>query len=176
MPTPEELKAAQQLESLAPPVKPEESLASAEVETNAEADVETEHASEQINEDEPDVLPENVPTSLPVSSPVPVAPPKDRLLQDIESAMQDGLEDAYRQLPPNKRAEFKVRGEKTAASIRVLLQAAHTNFKKIFQLLFDWLKLLPGVSRFFLEQEAKIKTDKILAAADEEHHRKNPLP
>jgi len=27
----------------------------------------------------------------------------------------------------------------------------------------DWLKILPGVNKFFLEQEAKIKTDKILA-------------
>jgi hypothetical protein len=26
----------------------------------------------------------------------------------------------------------------------------------------QWLKLLPGVNRFFLEQEAKIKTDRII--------------
>ena len=34
--------------------------------------------------------------------------------------------------------------------------------KKIFQLILEWLKLLPGINRFFLEQEAKIKTDRII--------------
>jgi len=26
----------------------------------------------------------------------------------------------------------------------------------------NWLKLIPGVNKFFLEQEAKIKTDEVL--------------
>ncbi len=99
------------------------------------------------------------------------APPKDPLLRDIEAAMQEDLEDLYRQLPPARQAVFRARGEQAARKIRALVAAAHAHVKKIFRLLFDWLRLIPGVNRFFLEQEAKIKTDKILAAAEEERRR-----
>ena len=34
--------------------------------------------------------------------------------------------------------------------------------KEIVKLIIEWLKIIPGASRYFLEQEAKIKTDKIL--------------
>jgi hypothetical protein len=47
--------------------------------------------------------------------------------------------------------------------------------KKILALIRDWLKLIPGVNRFFLEQEAKIKTDKILLAAEEKKQQGPPL-
>jgi hypothetical protein len=43
--------------------------------------------------------------------------------------------------------------------------------KKIFVLIRAWLKIIPGVNRFFLEQEAKIKTDKILFVTEEEKKR-----
>lgn len=111
--------------------------------------------------------------SAPAAPLVPVvrAGAKDQLLQDIESALSEGLEDIYRQLPPDRRKIFKTRGEKLAEEIRGLVVAAKAEAKRIFQLVLDWLKTLPGVSRFFLEQEAKIKTDKILTAAAEERRR-----
>ena len=37
--------------------------------------------------------------------------------------------------------------------------------RKILKLIRSWLKLIPGVNKFFLEQEAKIKTDKIVDLA-----------
>ena len=39
--------------------------------------------------------------------------------------------------------------------------------KKIFELLLQWLKLLPGVNKFFLEQEAKIKVDQIMSLREQ---------
>lgn len=88
---------------------------------------------------------------------------KDAVMMEVEQIMEDGIRDAFRELTPIQQERFKIKGEETAWKIRELLRAAHVKVKKIFQLLLEWLKMLPGVNRFFLEQEAKIKTDKILA-------------
>ena len=53
-------------------------------------------------------------------------------------------------------------GEETASKIAQLLEAAKVKTRKIFDLIVKWLRIIPGINRFFLEQEAKIKADKIL--------------
>ena len=83
--------------------------------------------------------------------------------------MEDGIGDAFNRLSPTARQEFKLKGEQTAIKIRTLLKSSHIKVKKIFQLIFEWLKLLPGVNRFFLEQEAKIKTDHIITLHKKQH-------
>lgn len=93
---------------------------------------------------------------------------RDNLAIEIEHIMEDGLGDAFRTLPPLQQQEFKLKGEQTAIQIRSLLQETKIKVKKIFELLIEWLKFLPGVNRFFLEQEAKIKADHIMAL----YHRK----
>ena len=42
------------------------------------------------------------------------------------------------------------------------MQQTKIQVKKIFILIISWLKIIPGVNKFFLEQEAKIKADRIL--------------
>lgn len=105
--------------------------------------------------------------------PTPVQPKVqvDRLAKEIESVLAEDLTDLYLAMPPEKQKEFKAKGEETAFRVRELVQAAKVNAKKIFQLIRDWLKVIPGVNRFFLEQEAKIKTDKILLVSEEEKKR-----
>lgn len=88
---------------------------------------------------------------------------RDEITLHVEQIMEDGLRDAFVQLSPIEQQTFKIKGEETAREIRQLLKSSRVKVKKIFQLLIEWLKLLPGVNRFFLEQEAKIKTDKILS-------------
>lgn len=88
---------------------------------------------------------------------------KDKVTVQVENIMAEGLDDAYRELSPIKQQEFKLKGEETAQTIRLLLRSTHVKVKKIFRLLLEWLKLLPGISQFFLVQEAKIKADKIIA-------------
>ncbi|MFA7314483.1 MAG: hypothetical protein WC025_00945 [Candidatus Magasanikbacteria bacterium] len=88
---------------------------------------------------------------------------KDEITLKIEKVMEDGLEDAYKELTPVQQQEFKIKGEETAWKIRQVLKKTKVKIKEIFKLLLDWLKLLPGVNRFFLEQEAKIKADKIIS-------------
>lgn len=86
---------------------------------------------------------------------------KDDLTQEIESILEKGLEDAYQEMTPVQQQEFKIKGEETAKKIRDLIQAGKAKVKKIFELIFEWLKALPGVNKFYIEQEAKIKADKV---------------
>lgn len=87
---------------------------------------------------------------------------RDPVVIKIEKILESGVGDAYNRLSPIAKQEFKMEGEQTAMKIRELLKSAHVKVKKIFQLIMEWLKLLPGVNHFFLEQEAKIKTDRVL--------------
>ena len=97
-----------------------------------------------------------------------VTPAKDEMTIKVEKILEEGLSDAYNQLSPIAKQEFKIKGEKTAAKISELLRSAHVKVKKIIKLIIEWLRLLPGINKFFLEQEAKIKTDKILALKDKQ--------
>ncbi|MSU75063.1 MAG: hypothetical protein EXS55_00905 [Candidatus Magasanikbacteria bacterium] len=102
--------------------------------------------------------------------PRPTAIPqvRDGVTVKIEKIMEDGVGDAFSRLSPVAREEFKLKGEETARAIRLLLQNTHIKVKKIFELILNWLRMLPGINRFFLEQEAKIKTDRIIAIHDKE--------
>jgi hypothetical protein len=81
----------------------------------------------------------------------------------VEKILAENLTDIYTQLPPLRQQEFKAAGERTAREISLLLEQAKIKINKIIGLIKKWLMLIPGVNRFFLEQEAKIKTDKIMA-------------
>lgn len=98
----------------------------------------------------------------------PIPQLQDEVSIKIEKILEIGLADEYAKLSPIAKQEFKIKGEETTAKIRELLLATHVKVKKIFFLIIEWLRILPGVNKFFLEQEAKIKTDLIL-----EIHKKN---
>lgn len=87
----------------------------------------------------------------------------DPITQKIEKIMEENVGDAYSRLSPIAKQEFKLKGEVVAQKISELLRSTHIKVKKIYQLILEWLRILPGVNRFFLEQEAKIKTDRIIA-------------
>lgn len=87
----------------------------------------------------------------------------DQLTARIELIMEDGLAEVYKALTPVQQQEFKLKGEHTARALHAQLSRTKLKIREIFKLIFDWLKILPGVNHFFLEQEAKIKADKIIA-------------
>lgn len=106
------------------------------------------------------------PVIAPTAAPTPatIAPvQKSESLTRIESVLEEDLIDLYAQLPSDKQAEFKRVGEDTARKIDILLAQAKVQVKKILKLITQWLRIIPGVNTYFLEQEAKIKTDKLLA-------------
>ena len=69
------------------------------------------------------------------------------------------MDEAHRRL-------FREEGERTAHQIELILQAGKSIAAKVLEAIKYWLKLVPGVNKFFMEQEAKIKTDKILGIRD----------
>jgi len=87
---------------------------------------------------------------------------KNQVLLEIENILEEDLEDVYFQMDENLREDFKTKGEQTAVKIEEILSKTKINTKKIFKLIFEWLKMVPKVSKFFIKQETKIKTDKIL--------------
>jgi hypothetical protein len=101
------------------------------------------------------------PVRVPVVAPVaPVA--KDELQNEIEGIMSKDLTDVFLNLPDNKKEAFKIAGEQAAIKIMAMIQEGKVKVKKILDIIRDWLRIIPGVNKFFLEQETKIKADAIL--------------
>lgn len=80
----------------------------------------------------------------------------------IDSILSEGLDEVFLGLKPDKQKEFKVKGEETVKEINTLLSKTKVKVSKIIGLIKSWLKIIPGVNKFFLEQESKIKADKIM--------------
>jgi hypothetical protein len=93
--------------------------------------------------------------------------PKDPMVEKIEKVLQEDLERVYLLMTPEQQKVFKDKGEETASKIRILVQQVKIKVKEILNLIKKWLITIPGVNKFFIEQEAKIKTDKILEMAEE---------
>ncbi|EKD32733.1 MAG: hypothetical protein ACD_76C00157G0002 [uncultured bacterium] len=112
---------------------------------------------------------EQAPMAVP-SSAIHKVPPvkKDKIALSVESALSEGLEELYMSMSPKDKKRFKEEGDKIASIISDMIRKAKINTRKIRDLVFKWLRLIPGVSKFFLEKEAKIRTQKILFIAKEE--------
>jgi hypothetical protein len=82
--------------------------------------------------------------------------------KEIEKILEKDLGEIYVGLPPEKQRQFRVVGEATAGKINELVNQSKVKLKKLIDLIRGWLILIPGVNRFFLEQETKIKADEIL--------------
>jgi hypothetical protein len=98
-----------------------------------------------------------------MTTPVPAVDPElEARRKKIESIMSAGLEEIYAKLDSTTQQKFRLAGEATASQINIMLSQGKIQIFKIINLIKNWLKLIPGANRFFLEQEAKIKTDSIL--------------
>lgn len=91
-----------------------------------------------------------------------IAPMTSSVHQAIENILSEGLQEEYEQLDPATQQRFRQTGEETATQIESLLQSTKIQIQKLIVLITSWLKILPGVNSFFIQQEAKIKADKIL--------------
>lgn len=82
--------------------------------------------------------------------------------EEIDKILSDGLGEVFLSLPPQKQLEFQKGGEETVKKINELFSKAKVTLKKVVDLIKRWLKIIPGLNNFFLEQEAKIKADRII--------------
>ncbi|MDD5039902.1 MAG: hypothetical protein PHY34_02010 [Patescibacteria group bacterium] len=108
------------------------------------------------------------PVQEPVQEPAP-AMPKSPELQKIEHILSEHLDELFLQMTPEQQMAFQRKGEETASKIELLLRDVKVKVREILGLLRDWLRMIPGINKFFLEQEAKIKADRILNLHEQKH-------
>lgn len=142
------------IENLPPKEKPEQKIEKQEVFEN--------QSLEKKEEDKKDNNIEQVKTSIKGKQTVVVSNEEKERMKQIDKILSAGLEDAYLTLSPQLQKEFKIKGEKTSMEINKLLNKVKVNLGKIVQLIKKWLLIIPKINPFFLEQEAKIKADRIL--------------
>ena len=90
------------------------------------------------------------------------AAPKDEVTLQLEKILEDGLGEYVAAMPEEARIRFLYKGQETANAITLMVHGLKMQAKKVVELIRSWLLTIPGINKFFLEQEAKIKTDKIL--------------
>ncbi len=105
-------------------------------------------------------------TQQPAAAAPVVNDPRSKMLKEIESILSDGLQDIYTALPADRKQSFKQKGELVANAITDLVVRGGVKVKAIWKLITDWLGSLPGMNKYFLEQEIKIKTDRVMAFAE----------
>ncbi len=95
--------------------------------------------------------------------------PKDQLQTDLERMLSERMGEIYNQLPDDKKAEFKAKGEEVSVKIRTMIMTAKVKAHQVLKLIAGWLGIIPHVNVYFLQQEAKIKLDAILDYAENYH-------
>ena len=138
-----------------------------EVEKNPEQPVSPEQLVERVTPAGSE-LPVMTTTANLQTQPVSQSAKSPRLLE-IEGVLSEGLDQAYMSLSAPKREEFRRQGEATAHKIQTILDSGRLKLSKIRNLILDWLKMIPGLNKVFLEQEAKIKTDRLARLAKKQY-------
>ena len=92
----------------------------------------------------------------------PLKDPEAEKVEKIEHILEEDLEDLYINLDDQHKQLLKTAGESTALKINEQLSRTKTKVQSIFELIKSWLRLIPGVNKWFVVQESKIKTDKII--------------
>lgn len=84
-------------------------------------------------------------------------------LKKVEEILSKDMEKVFLSLDTLTQIKFKQKGEETARKISDLLKTGKAKLKNILSLIVEWLRIIPQVNKYFLEQEAKIKADEIFA-------------
>ncbi|MBN1585536.1 hypothetical protein JW899_04185 [Candidatus Uhrbacteria bacterium] len=163
------MKPFERRETKVNPVEPDRSAPDADFREGLETGSESESVlgSEKPKEA---VQEESAPVSaLPVSlrSVTPSVPAKDAYQQRLERVLEDGLTDIYLSMPKPQRQAFRVEGERVASRLRQAIDSTRIRASEILETITAWLRMIPGINRWFLEQEAKIKTDRVIQLAEE---------
>lgn len=129
--------------------------------------------------EDPKPAAEQAPAPAPApSAPAPAPAPasrKDPTTRGVEGILEEDLADTYARMNPALQAKFRKEGERVTGKIVLMVRSAKVKAREVLSLISGWLKMIPGVNKFFLIQEAKIKTDKIVALAEDEKRRRGLL-
>lgn len=92
----------------------------------------------------------------------PAAIQKDEVTIEVEKILEDGLGEFVESMPEEAKVRFLSKGQEVSGQIAVMVRGFKVEVRRVVGLIKEWLLTIPGVNKFFLEQEAKIKTDRIL--------------
>ena len=130
----------------------------AKAERQAEEEALVEETKEEFLE-----APEKPSPVVAAVSAVAVPPPvKDDVMIEVEKILEQGLGDFVAAMPEPARQRFEQKGTEVAGQIADMVRRFGVKIKKVLVLIRDWLLTIPGINKFFLEQEAKIKADRIV--------------
>ncbi len=122
---------------------------------------------------------EQAPVTVPVATTISEAPvvlAKDEILKGVEDILSKGIADLYKNLAEDRKPKFRAKGEEVAHKIREMIAKGKIKVHAVLKMIKEWLHSIPGINRFFLEQEAKIKTDLIIAYGEgKAHHSMNAI-
>lgn len=86
--------------------------------------------------------------------------------QEIDLILSEGLNEVFLKMIPDDQKKFQKKGEETVMKINELLSETKIKINKIISLIRKWLALVTGINKFFLEQEVKLKADRIMHLKD----------
>jgi len=92
---------------------------------------------------------------------------KDEGFKEVEKILEEDLKPLVANMAPDDKAKFEKKGVEVSGQIANMVRTFKLKMGKVVSLISDWLQSIPGVNKFFLEQEAKVKADKIMDLEEE---------
>ena len=93
----------------------------------------------------------------------------DVVMMGIQAILRDNLGEATAAMPEEAKTRFWAKAQEIGVVVADMVRQYKVEVKRVLHLLVEWLHTIPGVNKFFLEQEAKLKTDRILQFEQEQH-------
>lgn len=150
----------------APSFSPGQEPAPVQPEQSVEQESAVPESSAPLQMSEQRLVSRAAPSASPIGPVATSSDPRAGVLKQVEGLLADGLQNLYMSLPEARRAAFKQTGEMVANKITDMIMYGKARAKEIWKLIGEWLRVVPGVNRYFLEQEIKIKTDRIMMFAE----------
>lgn len=151
-----------------PEVVPQVSQPIVELQPFDEAKLESEAAQMQGSVQIVAQEPANDPATVAVPAAV-IAVPPDKVAEDVQQILEDGLEEAIITMPEDAKQRFLEKGKQIGTIVSDMVRRYKVEVKRVLNMLKEWLTAIPGINKFFLEKEAKIKTDRILELERVQH-------
>lgn len=115
------------------------------------------------------------PVPQPAAAPPPTPAGKDAAQVGVERVLEEGLAEVYKKMDAHQQRKFSHEGDRVASALAEMVRRAKVRAREALDLITRWLRLIPGVNAFYLAQEAKLKTDKIIALAEDEKKKQGVL-
>ncbi len=132
-----------------------------------------EHFLEDQHEDSPTTQVSVKPVVASSVAQAPIVVQQDAVTLEVEKILEEDLGKLYAGLPEAAKPLFKRKGEEIAQQIAAMVRNLKVEVSRVIRLIRDWLLTIPKVNRFFLEQEAKIKTDMLIEYVEAQKEERN---